>query len=223
MLSSELDSFVLKFKSLWYSGIDAHLDVDTHAGQAWVGLRVGLGHPPGLLHPHLLSKKDSPSRQRRRARRAEARKVGADEATAKASETVEPPKEALGHNPVRVTGQVTNNKAVEETAEDICTSKVSDEFCSNAEYLDDENSSKVLKYAFNSEYAEEDIFEAIEEIFHKTVVKSASMLSRVRRCGRTSVHDCILQLEVADPNNFVWPELKGVDVDVFKEIEKISK
>ena len=223
MLSSELDSFVLKFKSLWYSGIDAHLDVDTHAGQAWVGLRVGLGHPPGLPHPHLLRKKDSPSRQRRRARRDEARKLAADEATVKASETEEPPKEAMGHNPVSVTAQVTSNKAVEETAEDICTSRVSDEFCSNAEYLDDEKSSKEVKYTFNSEYTEEGIFEAIEEIFPKTAVKSASMLSRVRRCGRTAVHDCILQLEVTDPNNFVWPELKGVDVDVFKEIEKISK
>ena len=64
----------MKFKSLWYSGIDAHLDVDTHAGQAWVGLRVGLGHPP---HPHVQRKKESPSRHRRRARRAEARQLGA--------------------------------------------------------------------------------------------------------------------------------------------------
>ena len=75
MLSSELDSFILKFKSLWHSGIDAHLDVDTHAGQAWVGLRVGLGH---LHHHHVQRKKESPSRQRRRARRAEARRLAAE-------------------------------------------------------------------------------------------------------------------------------------------------
>ena len=54
-------------------------------------------------------------------------------------------------------------------------------------------------------------------------MKSASLLLRVRRLGRTAVHDCVLELDVTDPNNFVWPELKGVDIDVFKEIQKISK
>ena len=83
MTGSELDSFIFKFKQLWYSGLDAHLDVDTHAGQAWVGLRVGLGHAPGPLlhhqHPHT-AKKESPSRQRRRARRAAYRKLQAEKA-----------------------------------------------------------------------------------------------------------------------------------------------
>ena len=227
MLSSELDSFVLKFKSLWYSGIDAHLDVETHAGQAWVGLRVGLGHPPGLPQPHLLRKKDSPSKQRRRARRAEARKLAADEAAVKASENVETPKEATKDNLVRVTEEVNDIKAVEETAETMCTGEVTDEFCRNAEYISEANSLKEnykLKFAFNSEYAEQDIYEAIEEIFpDKTAMKSASLLLRVRRLGRTAVHDCVLELDVTDPNNFVWPELKGVDIDVFKEIQKISK
>ena len=137
MLSSELDSFVLKFKSLWYSGIDAHLDVETHAGQAWVGLRVGLGHPPGLPQPYLLRKKDSPSKQRRRARRAEVRKLAADEAAVKASENVETPKEATKDNLVIVTKEVNDIKAVEETAETKCTGEVIDEFCRNAEYIVD--------------------------------------------------------------------------------------
>ena len=48
--------------------------MNTHAGQAWVGLRVGLGHPP---HPHVQRKKGSPSRHRRQARQAEARQLGA--------------------------------------------------------------------------------------------------------------------------------------------------
>ena len=52
--------------------------MDTHAGQAWVGLRVGLGHPP---HPHVQRKRESPSRQCRRARRAEARLLAAAVAT----------------------------------------------------------------------------------------------------------------------------------------------
>ena len=44
---TKLDTFVKKFKDLWKAGIGAHLDVDTFAGEAWVGLPVRLGHAPG--------------------------------------------------------------------------------------------------------------------------------------------------------------------------------
>ena len=43
MAVEEIDKFVLKFKSLWKSGLTAHLDLDAHAGEAWVGLRVRVG------------------------------------------------------------------------------------------------------------------------------------------------------------------------------------
>ena len=76
MLLTELDTFVHKFQQLWNAGYDAHLDLDTHAGLAWVCLRVQLGHVPGPLHHHVpppfytnWRKTESPSRQRRRARR----------------------------------------------------------------------------------------------------------------------------------------------------------
>ena len=75
MCVSELDSFVKKFQQLWNAGLNAHLDLDTSAGKAWVGLRLELGHAPGLhqhqVHPTM--KEESPSRQRRRARRAAAK------------------------------------------------------------------------------------------------------------------------------------------------------
>ena len=77
MSITEIDNFVKKFYQLWNAGHTAHLDVDTHAGNAWVGLRVQLGHDPGpphhqLHHPpfHHPKQRDSPSRMRRRARRA---------------------------------------------------------------------------------------------------------------------------------------------------------
>ena len=75
---TELNTFVQKFQQLWSAGITAHLDLDTHAGQAWVGLRA-----PGHLHhlhpfPQAFKKQDSPSRQRRRARREAARKTKAE-------------------------------------------------------------------------------------------------------------------------------------------------
>ena len=79
MDNSELESFLTKFRCLWNSGFDAHLELDSHAGQSWVSMRVLLGHAPGPLQPpnHIPyppnSTRNGPSRQRRRARRAAAR------------------------------------------------------------------------------------------------------------------------------------------------------
>jgi len=76
---TELDTFICKFHQLWQCGQTAHLDLDTHAGTAWVGLRVQLGHHPpaplyhhpGYHHPQHVPRA-SPSRERRRKRRAAA-------------------------------------------------------------------------------------------------------------------------------------------------------
>ena len=92
MYYAELDSFVHKFKHLWHSGVNAHLDVHTHAGQAWVSLHAHLGQAPNPSHQQVHpshGRKDSPSRQRRRARRAEERKKKAEEAPNKATENVD--------------------------------------------------------------------------------------------------------------------------------------
>ena len=40
MSRSEFDTFFSKFHQLRRRGFTAHLDLDTHAGKAWVGLRV---------------------------------------------------------------------------------------------------------------------------------------------------------------------------------------
>ena len=47
---TELDSFVQKFHQLWKAGVTAHLDLDAHAGTAWVGLRFQLVQVPGPVH-----------------------------------------------------------------------------------------------------------------------------------------------------------------------------
>ena len=76
MVTTELVSFIQKFYRLWSDGHTAHLDLDTCAGKAWVGLRVQLGHAPGPLHQqqfHFRKKSFGPSRQRQRKRRAAAR------------------------------------------------------------------------------------------------------------------------------------------------------
>ena len=68
----ELDKFVRKFVSLWQAGWDANLHVETTAGNAFVSLKVGLGQ--AKHHVNIDGcRGGSPSRQRRRERRAAAR------------------------------------------------------------------------------------------------------------------------------------------------------
>ena len=76
MASQEIDSFVRKFRQLWSAGFCAHLDLDSNAGEAWVGLHLKLS--PGLIQQqdvpaYCRQKFDSLSQQRRRARRSASR------------------------------------------------------------------------------------------------------------------------------------------------------
>ena len=81
-----------------------------------------------------------------------------------------------------------------------------------------------LIYTFRSEYAEEDIFETLEEIFaDKTVVAGTALVSRVRTEPPSNVHDCVVEVKVADAKKFCWPELKGINEKVLKEIKKVKK
>ena len=139
MVVKEIDSFIQKFHQLWSAGVSAHLDLDTHAGEAWVGLRVQLGPAPGHLHhnvrPQPFQKHASPSRQRRRARREAARRAKAEEPVVQAVTVEDAEKVSI------VVDVVVENAAEEQTEE---ANDVADEFCSNAEYaeniLSDENS-----------------------------------------------------------------------------------
>ena len=97
MLMTELDTFIQKFHQLWYAGYNAHLDLDTHGhdGLGWVSLRVQLGHVPGPLRNQVLPtfsknwrKAESPSRQRRCARRTAERQRQAAAEKAPATEAV---------------------------------------------------------------------------------------------------------------------------------------
>ena len=46
MAHCEVDSFVAKFKNLWYAGIKASLKIEAENGEASVVLSAGLGPPP---------------------------------------------------------------------------------------------------------------------------------------------------------------------------------
>ena len=70
----EIDSFVGKFRQLWRAGLDVHLDLNAHAGNAWVGIKLNLGQPKSTQQQcEILKKRYSPSRIRRRERRAASR------------------------------------------------------------------------------------------------------------------------------------------------------
>ena len=75
MSRSELENFVFKLNQLRRADMTSHLDLDTHAAQTWVGLRVMLGSVPvhqDQRHPPT-AKHRSPSYFRRQARRNETR------------------------------------------------------------------------------------------------------------------------------------------------------
>ena len=84
MHTEEVDSLLSKFKQLWTTGFDAHLDLHAHAGQAWVNLHVRLGHAQDQgIRSNFNRLRNGPSRQRRREKRANSRREAAG-----ASETV---------------------------------------------------------------------------------------------------------------------------------------
>ena len=97
MFHTELTNFIVKFHQLWKAGHNAHLNVDSHAGHAWCGLRVDLGPAPAAprhQHPQVRPgpRRHAPSYRRRLDARAAARAAAskdAEEATKDATETAE--------------------------------------------------------------------------------------------------------------------------------------
>ena len=96
MFHTQLNSFVVKFHQLWQAGYNAHLNVDSHAGHAWCGLRVDLGAAPAApRHQQQVRpgpRRHAPSYRRRLEARAAARAAAsndAEKATEDATETAE--------------------------------------------------------------------------------------------------------------------------------------
>ena len=81
MAEKEIDSFVLKFKTLRAAGIEATLNVETKLGEVSISIncKVGRDLPPPLMSPSgtVISGKPyrSPSYYRRQARRRAERKA----------------------------------------------------------------------------------------------------------------------------------------------------
>ena len=110
MAEFELDSFYIKFKNLLYTEKDAVLNIKSEAGRAHVSLSLDLGHIRSVT-PYKY--RNSPSQQRRRARRqAERNKVSEkalnDNSKEESAEETEP---AVKDNGIVIADQVVNEVA----------------------------------------------------------------------------------------------------------------
>ena len=143
MAMAEIDSFLLKFKTLWKSGRDATLTVETHAGKAYILLRLGLGKAP-KLHPIFPfpspgKNRNGPARQRRRAKR-ELTRLNAVEAWQVAGAVVEAVQagEEVGKEAGQEAGnavvQASEKHVVAENIAETVRSLVTDELCSDSIY-----------------------------------------------------------------------------------------
>ena len=115
MFNEELSSFLSQFQELRRAGLTAHLDVDTCAGKAWVGLRVMLGpvqHPHH--HPQNVQnvKRRSPSYYRRQERRKAARAAEVPSSVVvdaeQAKETVEVPENKVQESDDKKAGKASD-------------------------------------------------------------------------------------------------------------------
>ena len=74
--TSEIQNFFSKFQQLMKAGQTAHLDLDTHAGQAWIGLKVMIRpFQPQQNQHHSSRKSRNPAYYRRQERRKALRKA----------------------------------------------------------------------------------------------------------------------------------------------------
>ena len=78
-----------------------------------------------------------------------------------------------------------------------------------------------VKYAFKSDYGEEDIEDSLIKIQEKTNA-SAILVSRVRNGALSAIHDCVVQIGPVALDSFTWPELEENDAVVFSELVKLS-
>ena len=177
MTVTELDTFVTKFYHLWSAGLNAHLDVKTHAGNAWVSLHLDLGPAPGPLFVphHLQSVPRGGARLRRRQRRAAARKEAAEAVKNKAEEDDKnKAEEALKNKAENV---VSKNAVIEE---DVVAHDVVDEICDDnfynvgSEHLEKDDYINLITIE-----AEGDVI-LEKEILKSVLIKAGIMLEEIK-------------------------------------------
>ena len=79
-----------------------------------------------------------------------------------------------------------------------------------------------VKYAFTSDYGEEDIKDSLNKIEEKTKVE-VELLSKVRSKPLSADHDCVVRIGPVDPVGFIWPELDPEDAVVFTKLVQFKQ
>ena len=79
-----------QFQRLWRAGTNARLNLECHAGQAWMSLHVHLPYQPRQEQQQHHRGRPGPSRLRRRARRAKAREKAAEKVAEISTDNAKP-------------------------------------------------------------------------------------------------------------------------------------
>ena len=225
--------------------------MDSNAGNAWVGLRVQLGHAPGPLHQQLhptYKKSDCPSRQRRRARRAAARAefVNAEEATnpTTTAQTIIGETEKASTEEVEVAEEaatdqndivVTDAPAEEAIANGLkclqCERNFRNERGLNSHIrqahkdipqVDGAIEELERLYKFESEFAIEDVMYTLEEVCTEEV--EIDLISRVKaKVGDITSGEHVFTIRVSHPtDDWKWPEMNTMQREILMNLRKES-
>ena len=150
-MAQEIDSSVVKFKNLWKAGRNANLTLKVNAGKAEINLCVkDIDELPHIPFPYPRQSRNGPAQQRRREKRALARQQ-AEEASGETNVVDEVAVEASAKNVTAVDSSksvVTEDQSSSnpnKSSEEVDPVEVSDEFCSNADYVENESSSRNAK------------------------------------------------------------------------------
>ena len=190
MARAEIDSFILKFKRLLLSGRDATLVIKSNAGKAEVSLNVVLGDvPPPPDQQDLQQSRNGPSRQRRRIRRAEARKASNAEEVKKANDDKSS------------TGEVMEIAIVKEKDTSPVTHKtLEDEFCSDDTFnTNDEDSEEtqveriLVEADCQADWKDDYVVKLVEDKLRMIGIETKAIT--VNRNIRKYFESCIVKIE----------------------------
>jgi hypothetical protein len=193
MARTEIDSFIVKFKSLLLSGRNATLEIKSNAGKAEVNLRVELGDVscPPAQHPHQRWPRNGPARQRRRVRRAEEREAAKAEENAEVN--TEEVTEGLENDPAE--------KAMVLPANDTTNKSetLRDEFCSDESFEKSSDKNLVEQILVTADcqadWSDNVVTKLVDEKLATIgiIMKSIIVNRNVRRCFES----CIVTIEPA--------------------------
>lgn len=191
----EIDNFVIKFKNLWSAGLDATLNIESNAGQAFVILKLGLERPSQIppqnqFYPRHFPRNPRyvrPARHRRRERREAARRhqqeVAVSDEKADASSVA-----ATGDGP---------NADNEPVAEEVVGDTIAEESIDTEKYVTE----AVIDVAFAEEANDEDSTTVNKVQLLLKKVKQKTIMNRQQKLKVKKVRQKMLVITVTLQEN----------------------